>query len=196
MSKIRFASEEYVDNKLAGAATVQPDLAQNDETAPDYIKNRTHWVEGGNNPAEILYDDDVWFSKVGMAETAPLNANAVDGGFELSMAIPEAIKLTLIIDSVTEWSGIVNYDENESFNVSYIGNIYIFECYKNEAYIQLSLENPNKMKEKTAHVKIQIEEVEVVHPLDEKYIPDTIARKTDLEAAINAAIGNAIGGSY
>ena len=45
MSKIRFASEEYVDRKLSGAATVQPDWAQNDAAASDYIKNRTHWVE-------------------------------------------------------------------------------------------------------------------------------------------------------
>ena len=37
---------------------------------------------------------------------------------------------------------------------------------------------------------------ETYHPLSENFIPDTIARKTDLEAAINAAIGNAIGGSY
>ena len=196
MSKIRFASEEYVDSKLAGAATVQPDWAQNDAAASDYVKNRTHWVEGGNGSAEILHDGDVWFSRVGMSGNAPLNANAIDGGFDLSAAIPEAVKLTLIIDSVTEWSGIVNYDENEYFHVSDIGNIFSFDCYKNDTYIYLTLNNPNQLKERTAHVKVQIEEVETVHTLDEKYIPDTIARKTDLEAAINAAIGNAIGGSY
>ncbi len=40
-----YATEKYVDEKLAGAGNVQPDWNQNDETAPDYIKNRTHWVE-------------------------------------------------------------------------------------------------------------------------------------------------------
>ena len=69
--------------------------------------------------------------------------------------------------------------------------------YKDDTFVFLNLNNPNNLSEKTAHVKIQIEEAaEVVHPLDEKYIPDTIARKTDLEAAINSAIGAAIGGSY
>lgn len=27
------------------SSSVQADLSQNDETASDYVKNRTHWVE-------------------------------------------------------------------------------------------------------------------------------------------------------
>jgi uncharacterized protein YfaT (DUF1175 family) len=34
---------------------IQPDWNQNDETAVDYIKNRTHWVE--KNPEIILFEE-------------------------------------------------------------------------------------------------------------------------------------------
>jgi hypothetical protein len=34
---------------------IQPDWNQNDETALDYVKNRTHWVE--KNPEIILFEE-------------------------------------------------------------------------------------------------------------------------------------------
>ena len=40
----RYASTDYVDEKIANINSIK-DWNQNDETAPDYIKNRTHWVE-------------------------------------------------------------------------------------------------------------------------------------------------------
>ena len=54
---------------------------------------------------------------------------------------------------------------------------------KNTGEYTASLSNPNAMVECLG---------EVVHTLDPKYIPDTVATKADLEAAI----GTAIGGSY
>ena len=38
-----------------GGASVQPDLNQNDPTAPDYVKNRTHYAEAG---IKITWDGD------------------------------------------------------------------------------------------------------------------------------------------
>lgn len=35
------------DGTGGGGASVQADMAQNDETQPDFVKNRTHWKEGG-----------------------------------------------------------------------------------------------------------------------------------------------------
>lgn len=34
-------------------ASVQPDWSQNDPTAPDYVKNRTHWVENAFEPIDL-----------------------------------------------------------------------------------------------------------------------------------------------
>ena len=41
-----------------GGSTVQSDLAQNDPTQPDYVKNRTHWEETTtvNEPLNITWD--------------------------------------------------------------------------------------------------------------------------------------------
>lgn len=38
-------AEEINSLSLSGGMTVQADLNQNDETASDYVKNRTHWIE-------------------------------------------------------------------------------------------------------------------------------------------------------
>ena len=79
MSKIRFASEEYVDNKLAGAATVQPDWAQNDAAASDYVKNRTHWVEGGSENIVVFEGELTDFNQMGIIyETGPFNTTVID----------------------------------------------------------------------------------------------------------------------
>ena len=39
-----YASKNYVDNKIQ-ESHVQPDWNQNDETQPDYVKNRTHFYK-------------------------------------------------------------------------------------------------------------------------------------------------------
>ena len=45
----KLATEEYVNEQLAGVEeNVQPDWNQNDETAPDYVKNRTHYKDIGD----------------------------------------------------------------------------------------------------------------------------------------------------
>ena len=55
------ASIEYVDSKLGEAggtvSSVQPDWNQNDETAPDYIKNKTHYEN-------IVYNTSFWTRSV------------------------------------------------------------------------------------------------------------------------------------
>lgn len=49
---------ELKENGTGGGsgASVQPDWSQNDETAPDYIKGRTHWTEIGEGLSEFNGD--------------------------------------------------------------------------------------------------------------------------------------------
>lgn len=61
-----YATTEYVDNAVnnssGGGNVSTPDWNQNDETASDYVKNRTHWVEPGGEeilPSATYADKDV-----------------------------------------------------------------------------------------------------------------------------------------
>lgn len=51
--------KEYLPDDIGGSASVQADLAENDPEAPGYVKNRTHWVEGG--VVELLPETTVEF---------------------------------------------------------------------------------------------------------------------------------------
>lgn len=51
-----FKPDDNEDSDTGGGESVQPDLAQNDETAPDYVKNRTHYeaVTVHNSVEEVV----------------------------------------------------------------------------------------------------------------------------------------------
>lgn len=38
-------AKTYTNQHSGGGGQVQPDWNQNDETAKDYVKNRTHWMD-------------------------------------------------------------------------------------------------------------------------------------------------------
>ena len=66
-----YATTEFVEKALenvgtGGGSRSNPDLNQNDETAPDYVKNRTHWVEPGSI-VEILPETTIKYDMDGMA---------------------------------------------------------------------------------------------------------------------------------
>ena len=48
MSTKIYASQDWVEEKLNNGAS-KPDWSQNDQTAANYIKNRTHWKENINS---------------------------------------------------------------------------------------------------------------------------------------------------
>ena len=52
-SNLVAAINELVERPVT--ASVQPDMAQNDETQPDYVKSRTHWKEESEDGTETIY---------------------------------------------------------------------------------------------------------------------------------------------
>lgn len=192
MSKIRFASEEYVDSKLTNAATVQPDWAQNDAGASDYVKNRTHWV---NNTltTETIYSGnlEIYNSDSFKYVEVTFNKPIVEGN------------QYLIQFNEQEYLLVAKSEPYQDSKQIYISDAFLDDNFdKTPFYIYAEEDYPDAPaivvnEDGTYNIIVQeVTERETYHPLSEKYIPDTIARKTDLEAAINAAIGNAIGGSY
>ena len=58
-----YASKDYVDNKIQ-ESHVQPDWNQNDETQPDYVKNRTHFYKD-KETVTLMEEQTVSFTNEG-----------------------------------------------------------------------------------------------------------------------------------
>ena len=76
--------QQAIDELSANPKVATPDLSQNDPTQPDYVKNRTHWVEvTGGTYAEIFPETSLTsteiYSKLGLeaGETYTVNWNGV-----------------------------------------------------------------------------------------------------------------------
>lgn len=174
-----YASEQFVEEKLKNINVpeqVQADQNQNDSTAPDYIKNRTHWLEDQlvevypeTTRGESEWNEDVFnelfegtyvvtFDGVKYRCTAVYNAigdsrlNSLD---DLSSAIDVPFYMYC-------WEG------------PHIGGAP-------DGWFVSNLESGIFYADGGTHT-IKIEKVEgsTYHPLDEGFIPDTIARKSDI----------------
>ena len=202
MSKIRFASEEYVDSKLTDAATAQPDWAQNDAAASDYVKNRTHYSEEKLNilipeTSETTLGGEMFgdptFPEPIISDYYKEYIVIVDGiKYRCMPYYDSGVAETRLGDSRLSDNMLDEIDNPEDVPflicqwIAFEGTSYT--SYQIDIYYPDDNPHTFSIAEPTGEMEY--------HALSEDYIPDTIARKTDLEAAINAAIGNAIGGSY
>ena len=154
---------------------VQSDLSVNDETNPAYIKNRTHWVEG----LTIVEWD---------GNTDGLTASSDGANYHVSDLKPSATeiiggKLTFSNGSVVEITSDII--EGQGYIVSaYYGTIYINTTNGSayDASIGVTFSKPGIYFHKNTYNQIVSFSYgsETVHYLDEKYIPNTIARKSDI----------------
>jgi hypothetical protein len=192
MSKIRFASEEYVDSKLAGAATVQPDWAQNDAAASDYVKNRTHWIEGGSENI-VLFDGELTnFSNMGSGFSPAYEAEISDNGLIDDFFFLNAVSCIITYNNTVYTDCVIEKEEDSMYLTHQTTPRFGCWFFNGGPHSFVHYEDIDPLPLK---VEVTVSS-ETYHPLSENFIPDTIARKTDVEAAINAAIGNVIGGSY
>lgn len=142
--------------KIIGNTTAtpypRPDWNQNDETKADYIKNRTHYTERKSIISSYYCSDD------GM------------GHIDLT-TLPEIGKIYKYeIDGVVGEVVFSNFDESITLGTLDCG---VYEANTNgidHLYLVLPYDEIN----------IDIYEEKIV-PIDEKYIPDSIARASDVE---------------
>jgi hypothetical protein len=173
------ARNEISKIKEEGSGGVQPDLAQNDETAPDYVKNRTHYEETAvvNEPLNITWDgnteglvqanapfplykicDDVFTD-----EQIALMTCRVKYGWGDDIVFSDAID-----DGLVEMLGNITIVDEAVFFVREDGveirdGEIIFPqkgVYCDEGFAALTTTEP------VEHTKT------VVHKLDKKYLPD------------------------
>lgn len=104
-SSIKTLDEKFIPDTIArvsdipeGSAQINPDWNQNDSTKPDYVKNRTHWVEGnqtviewdGSTEGKEVIETD-FFSIVKISDLVPAfseftKGKAIANGVESDLA--------------------------------------------------------------------------------------------------------------
>lgn len=150
-----------------------PDWNQNDPEQPDYVKNRTHWEE--NNQTVIEWDGDTEgrdsydiFYK--FSDLTPTKSNLVGG--EIGLKINgEVQSLSLTEENVYELDGGLMIID-ETILVVYQNTGDTFAQFPSTG-IYAALYNGNHLTSLTYGST-------TYHPLDEGFIPDTIARTADI----------------
>lgn len=178
-----FETKEDAQSKYDEIINAKADWNQNDEAAIDYIKNRTHYEYNGN-PVEktILDNQSITFGRAGLMyvymgslEMEPIKANQhytliINGEIIGSAtAINEGNTIQVVLNEDGE--GIYQYTE-ESIEIDIL---------------------PSRSDSTTNTVTITtLEPQSILKQLDEKFIPDIIARKSyvDSNFALKSEIGN------
>lgn len=161
-------AKSYTDHHGGGGGQVQPDWNQNDETAADYVKNRTHWEEV--KEVSVIAETTVTISE--------------DMGCKL---LPKTTQLTvgqtyLVIMDGVSYECVAWYSDSEEAVI--IGNGAIcggeggngepFSCdsySSGEIYL-------NTEKAGTYTISISTKE-NIIHKLDKKYLPDEVIDSID-----------------
>lgn len=155
-------------------AQVQADWNQTDDTAVDYIKNRTHY-ENIIETSVVLVDEDVTL-EVLMPEGTP------EAQWDEPLTFENGKIYTVAIED--EQQDIVCENNELIFISSTLNDTYSLSA---DGIFSRNGSGP----EGTYHIKIETTEVSTaIKHLDEKFIPDTIARVEDIpsEEYINSLI--------
>ena len=191
-------------------ASKQSDWNQNDETALDHVKNRTHWVEKEINILAGPFRNGCMISQRG---SWPDIQEHLEVG-KSYVVICEGVKYDVICYEYTDgWFATYRCLGDSRKNLSYPSKdengefIYgsdnlpittVDERYPSDVpfFIEYRLEDDGGSGMTWIHTYYVTSEFEVsvgnytdnfiYHPLDENYIPETIARASDVNDAINA----------
>ena len=203
--------KSYVDETVINSQ-IQSDWNQNDETAPDYVKNRFGgYITEVKNVAEVYYG--LGFEGSGSPDILLENLEAEmnnDLGysracvFELS-DYPDWTENVFDVNSKyiitlngVEYQAEVYSDDHNKLIVRMDGYNLVFHYGTNSAWSYFEVYAVNE-----SYATIMIDDLgtyeftiyrlkETPVPLDAKFLPNSVATKADIEAAI----GLAIGGSY
>ena len=168
----------WIDPPQSG---VQPDWNQNDATQPDYVKNRPFYT---GNPVETVLVEE---STVSFAERNGMYMGQLESTF--SATVGETYKVYL--DGAVYESACVDFS-----GMTIIGNLSLMGAGSDtgEPFI-MSVYNGQVIEIYTAdasasHTFSISGLVSEVVKIDEKYLPDIIATKSEVEVAQNTANSN------
>ena len=170
--------------KSLGGEQVQTDYTQNDATAKDYIKNRPGGYETG---FEITWDGDTTGRVSITVEGVPYVWYKMSNKILTADQIVGS-KATLVKGGVPQ-SGIITQITYEDENIIALSELALISAKASGAYLVggVNLFVPEAgvyfMYVNSASYFSALSNL-VVHPFDDKYIPDTIARKAELDSRI------------
>ena len=162
--KNTYASKEYVNESLLNTDT-QADFTQNDETAKDYIKNRTHYEKITN---KVLLTDTVKISDYKYSENQPIINEQLT-----------AYEYTVIWDGTEYICQALFHDDGTIYA---FGNSHIYTEQNEDTgepfycTITSDWDNPNKTifnfysNNPGEHTVSVIEQVNIIKTLDPKFI--------------------------
>jgi hypothetical protein len=158
----------------------KPNLNQNDPEASDYVEGRTHWVERECAVQSIKDKITITASQSNQPEGYGYRY-ANSSILNLSTLKLNEGNYRVIFDGVTyELNAIVNYP------LVYLGNLYLFNISAPDTgepfcmYANLNTDNKIDYFYASLNMEHTIEVYELrdnYQPLEDDYIPDTIARK-------------------
>lgn len=153
----------------SGGSAIQSDWNQNDETASDYVKNRTHWEEVTTKTVGVTrefsatsadggYIEDLEFAKLlwEHRKDAAYVVNGADGVYSRDVPLGnDKYRWGVYANNREIWVWL-NVDENEEFT----GKIWMGDNGFGAFY--------------EGTITIEVEETETtIHTIDPKYLPDS-----------------------
>ena len=166
-----YASKDYVENKIQ-ESHVQPDWNQNDETQPDYVKNRTHYAE----TAIVTVFPETSFT----SEKTSGSIYAWESAEHFINELPEAGEAATVVFDGTEYAcaatvknGVAAYGNAAVMGGDDTGEPFFIYTFPNEGILVACLTDA----EPTVHSIALYREKETVHTIDQKYLPEIPAEK-------------------
>lgn len=153
---------------------VNPDWNQNDSAQPDYVKNRTHWVEGSG--ATIEWDGntegrDSFVVGIGtyykVSDLTPSKAEVV-GSMITGGGTSFVVEESWLVDSTGATA-------SDTFVVAYEKTVIL-----NGTEVTVPSTGTYFLLTSEIYISSLTYGSTTYHPLDEAFIPDTIARKSDI----------------
>ena len=180
ITRLEMFLKQFGGSGGGGGGGVQPDWNQNDSTAADYVKNRPFYT-GGPVETVLVEESTVSFTDSG---DGGLYAGQLESTF--SATVGETYKVTW--DGTTYESACVDYS-----GVTVIGNLSIMGVGSDtgEPFIMAVNNGPSidiKATDTAPSHTISISgTAPQVVKIDEKYLPDNLAIKSEVEEALYTA---------
>lgn len=168
------ALKVYIDEKLV---STRPDWNQNDESAENYIENRTHWAETKETKVDFLPKCTV---EVSESNDGDFVHYGFDGDYNQELIIGK--KYTVTFDGEV-FKDLICYDDEgyPTLGASWMNySNYHFTLYSWKEDEQIKLSFYTNYTKSSHTLSVTYTEVkEVVHKIDLKYLPDDIGVQSD-----------------
>lgn len=196
---VKQLDEKYIPNTVARSDEIpHADMSQNDSSHPDYVKNRTHWSESGS--IDILKEITVEFGSYDGTPGTIINRRAILDAKRLNVLAGREDGIVSTYCDVT-WNGqtyysvyIANYRENDIQTSWTVGDYnlpsnpasasgeypFYIQRYKN---VETGRDDITIFAQGTEAAAVTLSIVgsgTAYTRLNERFIPDNIARKHDI----------------